>query len=81
MEIREDVNRHREIEAEVLAFGYEHAWQQRLWRVLRDSLYITDLRPNIHQEDQLAEEPSAPSPGKEAPHRRAATLGDFMKLA
>ena len=74
MEIREDANHHREIEAELQALGYEYAWQRKRWRVWRDG-------PDLHTEDRLAEEPSAPSPGKGGHHPGAATVGDFMAVA
>ena len=37
VEIREDVNHHREIEAELQALGYEHVWQRKRWHVWCDS--------------------------------------------
>ena len=60
-EICEDVNHHREIKGELQALGYEHAWQRKQWRVWRDSRYVTDFSPDLHQEDQPVEELSAPS--------------------
>ena len=81
VEIREDANHHGEIEAELPALGYEHAWQRKRWRVCRDSRYVPDFRTDLCQADRPAEEPSAPSPGKGGPHPRAATLGDFMEVA
>ena len=57
--IRDDVNHHREIEAELQALGYEHALQRKRWRVWRDSQYFADFSPNLHKEDPPAEEPSA----------------------
>ena len=81
MEIREDVNQHRKIEPELQALGYEYAWQRKRWRVWRDSRYVAQCSPDLHQEERPAEEPSAPSPGKGGPHTRAATLGNFMEVA
>ena len=81
MEIRKDLSRHRKIEAELQALGYEHALQRRRWRVCRDSRYVADFSPDPHKEDPPAEELSAPATGKGGPHERAATLGDFVEVA
>ena len=81
VEIREDVNHHRESEGELQALSYECGWQRKRWRVWRDSRYVANFSPGLHQEDRLAEEPSAPTPDKGNPHPRAATLGDFMEVA
>ena len=82
VEIREDVNHHREIEAELQALGYEYAWQRKRWRVGRDSRYVADFSLDLHTEDRPAEEPTASPPqGKDGPHPGAATLGDLMAVA
>ena len=81
VEIRGDVSHHCESEAEHQALCYEYAWQRKRWRVWRDSRYVADFSPDLAQEDWLAEEPIAPTPGKGGPQPRAATLGDFMEVA
>ena len=81
MEISEDVGHHREIEAHLQHLGYEHVWQQKRWRACRDSRYVGNFRPDLHQEDRPADEPSAPTWGNGVPHPRAATLGHFMDVA
>ena len=81
VEIREDVNHHREIEPELRALGYEHAWQQKRWRVLQYSRYAAVLSSWLRQEDRSADERSTPIPGKGYPLPRSAILGDFMEVA
>ena len=81
VEIRDDVDHHREIQAGLQALGYEYAWQRKQYCVWRDSRYVADFTPDLHQEDQLAEEPSAPTPGKGGHHPGTATLGYFMAFA
>ena len=80
VEICEDVNHHCKIEPEVQALGYEYAWQRKLWRFWRDSRYVANFSPELHQEDRPAEEPSAPNPGKDGNHPAAATLSNFMAV-
>ena len=55
--IREDVNHHSEIEAELQALGHEYVWQQKRWRVWRDSRYVANFSPDLHQGDRPAAEP------------------------
>ena len=81
VEIRGDVNHHREKQTELQALGYEHAWQRKRWRVWRDSRYVANRSPELHQKDRPAEELSSPTPGKGDPHPRVATLGNFMGVA
>ena len=81
VEIRDSVNHHRAMEMELQALGYEYPWQRQWWRIWRDSHYIANFSPDLHQEDRPAEEPSAPTPGKGSAKARAATLGDFMEVA
>ena len=81
VEIREDVNHRREIEAELHALGYEHAWQRKRWRVWRDSRYVANFSSDLHKEDRPAEEPSAPTPDNGSYQPGAATLGDFLAVA
>ena len=47
VEIREDVNHHREIKAELQALGYEYAWQRKRWRVWGDSQYVADSSRDV----------------------------------
>ena len=81
VEIPEDVKHHGKIEAKLQALGYEYAWQQKRWRAWRDSRYVADFSPHLHQEDRPAEKPSALTPGKGGHHPGPATLGDFMAVA
>ena len=81
VEIREDVNHHREIEAELRALGYEYKWQQKRWCIWCDRRYIPAFSPDLHDEDRPAEEPSAPTPTNGGHHPGAATLGDFVAVA
>ena len=67
VEIREDVNHHREIETELEAPGYEYAWQRKLWRVWRINRYVPDFGPDFPGENRPAEEPSAPPRARAAP--------------
>ena len=69
------------IETELQALGYEYMWQQKRWRVWRDSIYVGDFSPDLHQEERPGEELSACTPGKGSPYPRAAPLGDFMEVA
>ena len=80
MDIREDVNHHREIEAEFQALGYEYAWQRKRWRVWRDSRYVADCSPDLHLEDRPAEGPNIPTLGKGSDDPGAVTLGDLMAV-
>ena len=48
VEIREDINHHREIEMELQALCYEYVWQQKRWLVSRDSRYVADFSPMLH---------------------------------
>ena len=66
------------MEAELQALGYKHAWQLKRWSVWRDSRYVTDSSPNLHNEHQPAEELSAPSPGSGSHYPGAAILGDLL---
>ena len=51
VEVGEDVNHHRKIEAVLQALGYQYAWLQKRWRVWRDSRYAADFSADIHRED------------------------------
>ena len=81
VEICEDVDHHREIKRELQALGYKYVWQRKRWCVSRDSQYVANFSPHLHQEGQPVEKPSAPTLGKGGPNPRAATLGDFMEVA
>ena len=81
VEIPEDVNHHREIETELQALGYEHAWHRKRWRVWRDNQYVADVSPELHQEVRPAEKPSASTPSKDGPVRSAATLNNLLEVA
>ena len=81
VDIVEEVNHHREMEEQLRALGYEHAWQRKRWPVWRDSGYVADFSPDLHQGDRPAEEPSAPSLGKDGPDPRAAALDKFTDVA